>query len=256
MEHRYAEAMHDNYVAALRRITVLGSGGRAEHLPPWVLLDAGLDFDFFNIAAVREKVQDPAAAIACAAEWFDRREKPFRFVLRDTVDVDLVQAAEAQGFRIDPHDREPAMLLRDFRDLPDAPPELRIARVTTEEGISQYATVEPGQSGDLALRQSISRRSLAIPGCALFVGWAEGVAVARSMSLVTDEMAGVYNVFVAPELRGRGYGAAMTAAAIAAGLGTGATSACLSATELGLPVYERMGFQAVFRYLSLWRPRG
>ena len=255
MDRRYAEAMHANYLAALQRITVLGSGGHAEQLPPWVLLDAGLDFDFFNIAAVREHVGDPTAAITGAAGWFDRREKPFRFMLRDTADAALTEAAEAQGFQIDPYDREPAMLLRDFSVLPSAPPGLTIARVAGEEDMGPYAAVEPSPAGDLGLRQSISRRALAIPGCALFVGWMDGLAVARSMSLVTAEMVGVYNVFVAPELRGRGYGRAMTAAAINAGLDAGATSACLSATPLGFPVYERMGFRTVFHYLSLWRAR-
>ncbi|MFN0145217.1 MAG: GNAT family N-acetyltransferase [Dehalococcoidia bacterium] len=255
MAGRYADAMHTNYVTALQQITVLGSGGRAELAPPWVLLDAGLDFDFFNIATVRGAVEDPAAAVAHAAEWFDSHEKPFRFILRDAADAALVAAAEVCGFRVDPHEREPAMLLRPLAALPAAPPGLRIVRVTTAADAAAYATVEPAMSGDRDLRLSISERALTTPGCALFVGWVGGVAVARSMSLVTGEMAGVYNVFVAPELRGRGYGTAMTAAAIAAGQASGATAACLSATELGLPVYEAMGFRTQFRYLSLWRDR-
>ena len=46
----------------------------------------------------------------------------------------------------------------------------------------------------------------------------------------------------------------MTEAAIAAGREAGATAASLSATDLGLPLYRKMGFREIYRYLSLWKP--
>jgi predicted GNAT family acetyltransferase len=58
-----------------------------------------------------------------------------------------------------------------------------------------------------------------------------------------------------PEHRGKGYGAAVTARAVLEGFGQGADLAGLQASALGEPVYRRMGFREVLRYLVLSRPR-
>jgi len=43
--------------------------------------------------------------------------------------------------------------------------------------------------------------------------------------------------------RRRGYGAALTWAALAAGREQGCVAATLTATEMGYPLYQRLGFQ-------------
>jgi GNAT superfamily N-acetyltransferase len=83
------------------------------------------------------------------------------------------------------------------------------------------------------------------------LGLVEGRPVARSMGVTRGPLIGVHNVYVPPTQRSKGYGAALTAAAIEAGRASGATSACLEATVLGLPVYERMGFRRYDDYLTV-----
>ncbi len=255
MPHPLAPAMHANYLAALQRITALGPGGASASQGPWLFLDAGLDFDYFNIAALTKPSRSPVAALAAPQAWFAGRGQPFRLVLRDDTDAGVARQARRAGFEDDAC--EPAMLLHPLVPEPrPTPAGLTISRVLLAEHIPPYAAAEPAESGNLAIREAISSRALAIEGCMLFLGCVDGLPVARSMALVTDGMAGVYNVFVRGEYRRRGYGAALTSAALDAACAAGATSACLSATELGLPLYERMGFETVFRYLSLWRPPG
>jgi hypothetical protein len=58
-------------------------------------------------------------------------------------------------------------------------------------------------------------------------------------------------VVVAPEWRGAGLGGALTDAAVAHLHGLGATTVQLLATDLGRPVYERLGFVAEGEYVTL-----
>lgn len=61
-------------------------------------------------------------------------------------------------------------------------------------------------------------------------------------------MAGIYAVTTAEPYRRRGIGTAITAAALRAGRDRGLRIGTLQATELGLPVYDRMGFEALGQY--------
>jgi ribosomal protein S18 acetylase RimI-like enzyme len=80
-----------------------------------------------------------------------------------------------------------------------------------------------------------------------FVGWDGDRAVAGA-SLFLDEhsgTAGIYHVDVLPEARGRGYGKAVTTAALVAAQAGEYELGVLSASQLGQPVYLRLGFGIV-----------
>jgi predicted acetyltransferase len=57
-----------------------------------------------------------------------------------------------------------------------------------------------------------------------------------------------------PEHRRRGYGAAVTWAAIEEGRRQGCDHAALQASELGAPIYRSMGFVDVGQYVQLEGP--
>lgn len=74
---------------------------------------------------------------------------------------------------------------------------------------------------------------------------------------VTGRTAGLYDVAVLPGHRGRGLGTAVTAALVDAARDAGCTEAVLHATELGVGVYERLGFEPVCTISQhLWAPPG
>jgi predicted GNAT family acetyltransferase len=64
----------------------------------------------------------------------------------------------------------------------------------------------------------------------------------------------VYNVSTIPPFRRRGYGAAMTARIAADGVAVGGDVAILQASEMGYPVYERMGYRTVVEYMGYVEP--
>jgi predicted GNAT family N-acyltransferase len=68
------------------------------------------------------------------------------------------------------------------------------------------------------------------------------------MAYVDERVTGVYVIATLEEARGRGYGGAITAHCMAV---DPAKPAVLQASDLGQPVYRRLGFVEVSRY-TLW----
>jgi GNAT superfamily N-acetyltransferase len=76
------------------------------------------------------------------------------------------------------------------------------------------------------------------------VRW-QGEPCAISTLLCAPKAAGIYHVTTLPAYRGRGFGRALTLAAMQAGREQGCTSAVLFATPEGYPLYKKLGFETV-----------
>ncbi len=83
-----------------------------------------------------------------------------------------------------------------------------------------------------------------------YVGYLDGKPASGSSLSMRSNLAGIYAVATLPEARKKGLGAAMTRHAVLEGKARGAEAAILQATEIGRPVYERMGFTTEFQYLQ------
>jgi GNAT superfamily N-acetyltransferase len=131
-----------------------------------------------------------------------------------------------------------------------APEELRIETVSGEASLDAFARAAfrgfgyPENAASLMLTPQLCSR----PQVEAFVGRVEGEPVASAMLIASGPVAGIYWVATVPEARRRGYGEALTWAAVEAGRRAGCTVASLQASVMGRPVYERMGFQRVIDY--------
>ena len=82
-----------------------------------------------------------------------------------------------------------------------------------------------------------------------------GRPVATATLLESGDIAGIYFVFTLPEVRRRGIGAAITAAALRHARDRGGRLGVLGASPMGESVYRRMGFREYCRIgLYEWRP--
>ncbi len=70
-----------------------------------------------------------------------------------------------------------------------------------------------------------------------------GRMVSTSQLFLCDGLAGIYCVTTHPDFRGRGYGALATAEPLRLAAGLGCEIGILQASTMGLPVYERIGFE-------------
>ncbi len=89
------------------------------------------------------------------------------------------------------------------------------------------------------------------------LAWCDDRPVAAGSLWVDGATAGLYNIVTHETFRGRGIGAAVTATLMEQGRARGCTEAILHSTEMGLPVYQRLGFETVCSVQQfLWEPDG
>lgn len=88
------------------------------------------------------------------------------------------------------------------------------------------------------------------PAVRYYVGRVDGKPVATSLLMLSEGIAGIYNVATIPQMRRQGFGTAMTRHALLDALELGYHVAVLQASEMGAPVYRRLGFQEHFTFAS------
>lgn len=82
-----------------------------------------------------------------------------------------------------------------------------------------------------------------------YVGYADGVPVATTATVIEGGVIGIYSVGTVPEHRRRGYAEATMRAVLAIERErSGIETTVLQSTSAGLPLYERMGYRKVTRF--------
>lgn len=173
---------------------------------------------------------------------------------------DLGDRLIARGFKPDPEDI-PAMA-RSLDDLPPQvlPPGGSVAVVADESAFLDWVSVvregfgmpppiadaivrygELGFGDDLAERLVLARY--------------ENRPVATALAAVAGHGVTIINVTTLEDMRGRGFGGAVTLAAMELGRAMGARIAVLESTEMGFSVYRRLGFDTFAKYRRyIWDP--
>lgn len=83
----------------------------------------------------------------------------------------------------------------------------------------------------------------------------DGKPAGAGSLLISQGVAGLYNIAVPSHARGRGVGRAITLELMRIGAGHGCGDSILHATEMGLPVYQKLGFETVCELQQyLWMP--
>jgi ribosomal protein S18 acetylase RimI-like enzyme len=211
----------------------------------------GIPAAFFNGVFSAGPVDDPDAAIGAAITFMAEHAVPWLLWVRDGVDDELLAAGRRAGLA--DAGGPPAMALPIIDDIPAPPSELLIEMVDDAEGLAVFRDLSargfemPVEFVEMLIADSM----IDDPAFAVVVGSVDGVPASCAMVSVTGTTAGIYNVATPAEFRRRGYGEAATWAAIEAGAQRGCDHAVLQASEMGAPVYRRMGFVDVGRYVQL-----
>jgi GNAT superfamily N-acetyltransferase len=250
---------HENWIAYLTGVVGCTSGAKVIRAGGVVTILTGLPFDWFNQVLIEHEEATPAgvlAGVAQARKWGDH----FVVRLRDGIDDRFIPTLTQAGLA--PAGEEtstPGMVAFPINHdaiADHASPGLEIRRVTDAAGIDahrQAVTAGFGSHPTVALGTACPDL-LDRPECVVYVGYADGDPVISGLGWRTGRTIGVYSIATIESARRRGYGAAMTSHVVADSLVAGCDVAALQASEMGRPIYERLGFRTVVRYMAYVDP--
>lgn len=248
-----ADRAEANFFGTFGMLAELNDDGKVCEQDGLLVAASGVSLRSFNNVFIRRPLQNPVSILGDVFAYLDDRKLPFRLRVREGRDEAAETAAEMHGLHCIGTIPELALAPITF----DAkPPPLEIRRVGEVGALDDHVAVV-ADGFDLPaslLRQVFSARIIAAAGWRGYVGYVGGQAVAASQLFMTGDVAGIYYVATRKEFRGRGSGEAMTWRAIQDGAEAGCDVAVLQASDMGRPIYERMGFRLVAGYKTFVRP--
>jgi hypothetical protein len=255
---------HENWIAYLSGVVRCTDSGRVHREGGTVTILSDIPFDWFNQVLVERPDATPAGLLA-GVERGRAHAVGSVVRLREGMDDRYIPILTQAGLvAADEATITPGMVAFpiDSKTIADAiaPSHLsgfEIHRVMDAVGLDDHRRVVTegfGSPPAVALGTTCAEL-LDCPECVVYVGYADGAPVASGLSWRTGRMVGVYAIATIPEARQRGYGAAMTARIVTDGLASGCDMAALQASELGRPIYERLGFRVDVRYVAYRFPR-
>lgn len=248
-----AERVHDALRGMFENLCGVYAEARFERRDGYdLLLFPAIPLPQFN--GVLPLDDDAAPGLAEAVAEIEQLGLPCSVQLREEQTPRFAEEGRRLGLTKEEH--LPALVVRE-RDL-SAGGELDglvITRVGSgEDREVAKATAAAGFVAPEAIFEPIyAAEVFELEGFAGYVGRVGGEPVSTSVGYTVDDTVGIFNVATPEEHRGRGYGAALTAAAARGGFANGAEVAWLQSSAMGLSVYRRLGFRQVATYLLLTR---
>jgi ribosomal protein S18 acetylase RimI-like enzyme len=255
-DEELAELVDTNYVYAWTLLARYSGTGRVAQSDGLVVAMSGLNLSLFNTAFVRRPLVDPVRQLRDAIALFDEHGVPFRIQVLDGIDRVAERSCLELGL-VAGEDLLPGMALPDLSGIREPPPSAGVAiHAVTRENLDTYVSVLAsgfGLSAEIAARVA-TVEMLSAPGVEAFLGVINGTPVSTGLLVISDRVAGVFNISTDEAYRRRGIGEHMTRHVLARGRAQSCTVGALEASRIGRPVYERIGFRVVAPYVVFRRP--
>jgi GNAT superfamily N-acetyltransferase len=238
-----------------------GAEERRDATIHWVI--GGSPVDYHN-AVIRADLSsdDVDATIRATIERFETLGVPGTWHVGPSMrPADLGVQLVSHGFIYGGDDVGMAVPLDALNETLPTPSGLRVERVTDERTLAAWTSVLARSFGEGAREAHWVRdvvRRIGLDDAAPFrhfLGVLAGEPVATASLFAGGGAAGVFFVSTLPGARRQGIGATLTLAALRTGHDMGERIGVLGASNLGFPVYRRLGFEEYCRIgLYEWHP--
>jgi GNAT superfamily N-acetyltransferase len=256
---RAIEENGEEFLVALGRAA--GAQERDDGRVRWVIGEIPIDY---HNCAVRADLspQEADGVIAESLDLFRAHGAPGSWHVGPSMrPADIAGRLLAHGFTYGGDDVGMAVELSVLPGGVPAPEDFEIERVTDEEGLSAWEDALGRGFGEgpreaVWVAEMYRRMGLGddVPW-RYYLGRLGGEPVATSTLFLGAGVAGIYFVSTVEEARRRGIGAATTLAPLREAREMGYRIGVLGSSEMGYPVYRRLGFEEYCRIgLYEWRP--
>jgi GNAT superfamily N-acetyltransferase len=244
-DERLVADAHRNFVASYQKLVEHNTEGDVLEVGGAFAFVTGISRSLFNGCVVVGPTTSDQ--LERAIEWLRKRGLPHRLWIAEALAAGLAHIPLARGFEQDERPY-PGMVLHPLPEPPSPAAGVTVAAVDgsrLEEfvGIATEVGFEPPVA-----RRLFSRSFATDVDVQLFIGRLDGAPVGTSVAIRSGDVSGIYAVGTRRAARRHGVGTALTWAAVAAGRAWGCDLVVLQASEMGLPIYEAMGFRTVVTY--------
>ncbi len=256
---RLAALHHENMIATMGLLAGQVPDGLVRRSDGVAIISSGIEFLLFNQVVVDGEATTPDP-VRAAVDLMRTRGTRFAVNLRVGTDDRFVPLMAELG--LIPLSADPWLPGMALHPLPDdrssaVTERLEIRRVTDAASLDEHVrTAAAGFEIPESLMRSVM--PLAVLGAeeaTFYVGYTDGRPVTTGAGVRTGSTIGVYSIATLPDVRGHGYGAAMTRRVVADGAAAGCDVAILQASAMGFPIYERLGYRTVVEYMAYVEPQ-
>ena len=164
-----------------------------------------------------------------------------------TLSPEVRRSLESHGLTFSESGYEMAADLSTLPEAPPLPEGLEIHQVLTGQELRQWIHIASTGFGMSKEWEPVWYDFFTLAACELpfrtYMAVLDGKPVGTSQLFTSAGVAGIYNVTCLPEARNRGIGKAITNAPLRDACAMGYRVAILQASQLGYPVYRRVGFE-------------
>jgi hypothetical protein len=238
-------AYTDSFVEMVTTIARAG-GGRVVHEDEFAAADSESPNGYLNSAVLLAPLSDSrAAAVIARLSSFFAGARGGGWML-----FSAIPTPDLRPYGVKLLGHPPLMLRPVGGNRPPPPPDLEIVEVADVDSLRdfEHTAIEAYPMPEFAATGASSFMPASLlddDRFRCFLGRVDGQPVATSMAHLGPSMSHVEYVTVVPAMRNRGYGQAMTWPATLADPGV---PSMLIASDLGRPIYERMGYLTVARF--------